>query len=62
MDVLDLIKTRRSVRRFSQEKLDRNLLIELVEAARCAPAVANIQSLEYIIVDEQKICQQPSSL
>jgi nitroreductase len=58
MDIFDLIKTRRSIRRFSQEKLDRSFLIELVEAARCAPAVANIQPLEYIIVDETKTCQQ----
>jgi nitroreductase len=58
MDIFDLIKTRRSIRRFRQEKLDRNFLIELIEAARCAPAGANIQSLEYIIVDEPQICQQ----
>jgi nitroreductase len=56
MDIIDLIKTRRSVRRFSQEKLDRDFLVELVEAARCAPAAANVQSLEYIIVDEPKVC------
>ncbi len=56
MDIINLIQSRRSIRRFSQEKLDRNLLIELVEAARCAPAGANIQSLEYIIVDEQTAC------
>jgi nitroreductase len=54
MDIISLIKSRRSIRRFSQEKLDRNLLIELVESARCAPAGANVQSLEYIIVDEPK--------
>jgi len=58
MDIINLIKTRRSIRRFSQEKLDKNLLIELVEAARCAPAGANIQSLEYIIVDEPQICEK----
>ncbi|MGA2914597.1 MAG: nitroreductase family protein [Sedimentisphaerales bacterium] len=58
MNILDVIKTRRSVRRFSQEKLDRNLLIELVEAARCAPAFANVQSLEYIVVDEPAVCRQ----
>ncbi len=58
MDLFDLIKTRRSIRRFSQEKLDRNFLIELVEAARCAPATANLQPLEYIIVDEPKICEK----
>ena len=56
MDILDLIKTRRTIRLFNQEQLDRNLLIELVEAARCAPAFANIQSLEYIVVDEPAVC------
>jgi nitroreductase len=58
MDMLDLIKTRRSIRRFSQEKLDRSFLIELVEAARSAPAFANEQSLEYVVVDEPKICEE----
>jgi nitroreductase len=58
MDILEIIKTRRSIRRFSQGKLDRKFLIELVDAARSAPAYANIQSLEYIIVDEQDVCRQ----
>lgn len=52
MDFLELIKSRRSVRRFKQKPIDRNVLVELVETARSAPAGANIQSLEYIIVDE----------
>jgi nitroreductase len=56
MDIIEVIKSRRSIRRFSQEKLDRSLLIELVEAARCAPASANTQSLEYIVVDEPAVC------
>ena len=58
VDIISLIKTRRSIRRFSQEKLDKNLLIELVEAARCAPAGDNVQSLEYIIVDEPQSCEK----
>ncbi|MCE5341898.1 MAG: nitroreductase family protein [Planctomycetaceae bacterium] len=58
MDIFETIKSRRSIRLFNQEKLDRNFLIELVEAARCAPAAANIQSLEYIIVDEPDMCSK----
>ena len=58
MDIINLIKSRRSIRRFSQEKLQRELLIELVEAARCAPAGANIQSLEYVVVDEPQGCDK----
>jgi nitroreductase len=58
MDILEAIKSRRSIRRFSQEKLDRNFLIELIETARCAPAGANVQSLEYIIVDDASVCEK----
>ncbi|HBG26397.1 MAG: hypothetical protein A2Y10_06490 [Planctomycetes bacterium GWF2_41_51] len=58
MEIINLIKSRRSIRRFSQEKLDRNFLIELVDAARCAPAGANIQSLEYVVVDEPQVCDK----
>ncbi|MBN1788188.1 MAG: nitroreductase family protein [Sedimentisphaerales bacterium] len=58
MNIIDLIKNRRSIRRFRQEKLDRDLFVELVETARCAPAGANIQSLEYIIVDEPGVCEK----
>ena len=52
MGFLELIKSRRSIRRFEQKPIDRNMLVELVETARSAPAGANIQSLEYIIIDE----------
>lgn len=55
MDFLELIKSRRSIRRFKQEPIDRGTLVELVETARCAPAGGNVQSLEYIIVDRPEI-------
>lgn len=58
MDVIEFIKSRRSIRRFSQEKLSRELLTEFIEAARHAPAGANIQSLEYIVVDDPGPCAE----
>jgi len=58
MDILGIIKSRRSIRRFRQEKLDRGVLIDLVDAARLAPAGANVQSLEYIIVDDPELCEK----
>ncbi len=58
MELIDIIKSRRSIRRFSQEKLDRNTLLDLIEVARCAPAGANIQALEYVLVDDPHVCQQ----
>ncbi|HEG42454.1 MAG TPA: nitroreductase [Phycisphaerales bacterium] len=52
MDFLDVIKSRRTVRLFKQDPIDSKVLYELVECARCAPAGANRQPLEYVIVND----------
>ena len=52
MHVKDAIRNRRTIRRYKQEPIDRNILEKLIEGARLAPSAANIQPLEYIIVDD----------
>jgi len=54
MDVWEAIKSRRSVRRFRQEAISKEILLELVEAARCAPSAANRQPLEFVIVNAEE--------
>lgn len=56
MSVYDLILKRRSIRRFRQEKIPYPILEKLANAARLAPSAANLQPLEYIIVDDKNIC------
>lgn len=62
MDFCELIKSRRSVRRFKPKTIDRNTLLDLLEAARSAPSAANRQPLEYVVVDQgdvrEKIFEQ----
>lgn len=56
MDILDLIKKRRSIRRFKQEVLKREDLLNLIEVACFAHSVCNRQSLRYMIVmDREKV-------
>ena len=55
MDISEAIKKRRSVRRFKQEEISREILLELVEAGRCAPSAANRQPLEFVIVNSEEI-------
>ena len=52
MDAIEAIKTRRTVRLYKQKEISGEILLELVETARCAPAAANRQPLHYIIVNE----------
>lgn len=58
MSVYDLILKRRSIRRFRQETIPYPILEKLVNAARVAPSAANLQPLEYIIVDDKNICAE----
>jgi len=54
LNISDCIITRRSVRKFIQRKIDREVLIKLVNAARLAPTASNLQPLKFLIVDEKK--------
>jgi len=50
MDIDKAIKKRRSIRKFTQEPINADTLKDLVNCARLAPSVANLQPLEYIII------------
>ena len=55
MDAFEAIKKRRSIRRFKDEQVPREVLLKLLEAGRCAPSAANKQPLEYIVVDDEEV-------
>ncbi len=55
MSVYDLAMSRRSVRRFSGMPVPEHLLRQCVDAARVAPSARNLQPLEYIAVDDEKL-------
>ena len=54
-NVYDLAVARRTIRRFKPAPVPRDLLERLVNAARLAPSAANVQPLEFVIVDEAGI-------
>lgn len=51
----DLIVDRRTVRQFKPDPVPRALLERLGNAARLAPSAANLQPLEFILVDEPSV-------
>ena len=51
----DVIAGRRTIRRFKPEPVARELLERLANAGRLAPSAANMQPLEFIVVDEAKL-------
>jgi len=55
MKLYELLILRRSIRQFKSKSISREVLEKLVNAARLAPSAANLQPLEFIVVDEEEI-------
>ncbi len=51
-NVYDLAVERRTIRRFKPDAVPRELLERLVDVARLAPSAANVQPLEFVLVDD----------
>jgi nitroreductase len=52
MNIYNLIISRRTIRQFEPRPIARNLLEKIVNAGRLAPSAANLQPLEFIVVDD----------
>jgi len=55
MDIEQIIYKKRTIRRFNQEPIPIDILKKLIDFARMAPMGNNIQSLEYIIIIDNKV-------
>lgn len=54
MDILDLIKGRRSVRSFTPEPVPDDILRQLVEAGCWAPSGSNAQAWEFVVLRDRE--------
>ncbi len=55
MEVLQAIHTRRSVRKFLDRLVPKDVLIEILEAANLAPSATNRQPWEFLVADGETI-------
>lgn len=58
MNVDELARKRRTIRRFQKRKIPYDVLERCVDAARLAPSGANMQPCEYIVVDDEALLPQ----
>jgi len=54
MDIIEAIKSRRSVRKFSDKKIDSDKLINILEATRFAPSAFNRQEWRFVVVKDSE--------
>ncbi len=53
MSSYELMLSRRSIRQFKQKPVSRDILEKLVNSARLAPSGANLQPLEFVVIDDE---------
>ena len=54
MDFLDLARERYSVRRYSDQRVEKEKIEKLIEAARIAPTAVNLQPQRILVVDNEE--------
>lgn len=55
MNLLDIILTRRSIRRYRKDPLPREIIDEILKCAQYAPSAVNKQPWHFIVIDDKKI-------
>jgi nitroreductase len=58
MELIEAIKTRRSIRRFDKRPVDDKVIHEIIELGNLAPSAGNLQPRDFIIVKKQEIKEQ----
>jgi nitroreductase len=62
MDLFTAIKARRSIRKFTAQKVTDKQIRQLLEAARWAPSAGNLQSRFFVVVRQSRLKQQLQKL
>lgn len=55
MQLEDAIKTRRSIRKLSEGKLEKEIIEKIISAGQHAPSHCNTQGWKFIVIDDEKI-------
>jgi nitroreductase len=55
MNVIEAIRTRKSVREFLDKPVEREKLLEVLEAGRLAPSASNRQEWRYVVVTDKRM-------
>lgn len=54
MQLLDAMKSRRSIRKFKTEAIQEDYIKELLEAGRMAPSGSNLQPTRYVFIKSEE--------
>ena len=55
MELMEVIKARRSIRKYQEKPVEREKINDCLEAARLAPSACNSQPWHFIVIDDPKV-------
>ena len=58
MEAMTAIKSRRSHRKFSDQKVTKEVIEKIVEAARFAPSWKNTQTVRYTVIENEDLLNE----
>ncbi|WP_321344915.1 nitroreductase family protein [uncultured Draconibacterium sp.] len=58
MNLSEIIKNRYSVRNYKDSKVEKELILEILEAARTAPSAVNFQPWHFIVIQNEELLTQ----
>jgi len=62
MDIIEAIKSRRSIREYKDKPIPKDVLEKIVDAARFAPTARNVQPWEFIVVTRPETLKKMAEL
>ncbi len=62
MDIIKIIKTRRSIREYQDKPVPKDILEKIVDAGRFAATARNVQPWEFVIITEQSTLKKLAAL
>jgi nitroreductase len=62
MNAIEVMKTRRSIRKYSKQEIPKEILTDILECARLAPSGHNAQPWRFVVVTDQKIKEKLSEI
>ena len=60
MNTLQAIKTRRSIRKYTSQKIETEKIQEILKAGMQAPSARNLQPWQFVVIDDKEILQKLS--
>lgn len=58
METIERIKTRRTIRKFKDEKVPREVVEQIVSAAAYAPSWKNSQTTRYVVIEDKEVMEK----